>query len=76
VKIFKWSTKHGCVKNKLKAQSQLNGTVRNSQPNNEDNRKQRKRAGIYNDGNKRNSTEIEEMPRLGWEGIERGFTRR
>jgi hypothetical protein len=70
----------GRAKNKDKIQSQLSGTLKNSQHNNEDlvsmmsvdemprnsytppskwTRKQRKRAGIMNYGNKRKATEME-----------------
>jgi hypothetical protein len=74
----------GRAKNKDKPQSQLSGTLRNSQHKNEDmvsmmsvdempmnaytppskgTRRQRKRAGIMNYGNKRKATEMEKMPR-------------
>jgi hypothetical protein len=98
----------GRAKNKDKAQSQLSGTLRNSQHKNEDmvsmmsvdempiksytppskgTRRQRKRAGIMNYGNRRKATEMEKMPRpeghrkrVHWEvnlkGIEREFTGR
>jgi hypothetical protein len=74
----------GRAKNQDKVQSQLSGTLRNSQHKNEDKvsmmsvdempmnsytppskgtRRQRKRAGIMNYGNRQKTTEMEKMPR-------------